>query len=351
MIIYFLPVVIALTGFLLNKLLLIRERYFFVSALFFLLIIVSLKGSVDLDYYSYQTLYDIVVGTTEKFPYSSNENLRFEKGFLFLLAVFKEFELQFNVIFVFYASFASVFVFLICRSLTSISMNVSFVFLYAVSFIGIWVQIRFGLASLGLLLSVIYFIKSKYVKSFFVYLFSLLTHNIVLAVLIPVFFYIILNRFRFSKLFIFFVFLIISPLVFFDFAVFFENLLVFFNDRYAGYINESAGSISSYFIRMVLFLTMLFLIRKDLFQMSVLSRFLLSMAFSSVLIFLIASKITIFYRLGVVFELGYLMFFMRENYSSKDKYIVSLFIMFVFILYRFLDVPTIVEPYKTFWVE
>lgn len=314
-------------------------------------LIVSLKGSIDPDYYNYMSIYNIVMDSSESFPFSSNENLKFEKGFLFFLALLKEFGLSFNYIYGIYAIISTVFVLFIIRSFEKINANIAFLFLYAVSFVGIWVQIRFGLASLGLLLSVIYFIKSKYVKSFFVYLFSLLTHNIVLAVLIPVFFYIILNRFRFSKLFIFFVFLIISPLVFFDFAVFFENLLVFFNDRYAGYINESAGSISSYFIRMVLFLTMLFLIRKDLFQMSVLSRVLLSMAFSSVLIFLIASKITIFYRLGVVFELGYLMFFMRENYSSKDKYIVSLFIMFVFILYRFLDVPTIVEPYKTFWVE
>ena len=143
----------------LNKLLLIPERFFFVFALFFLFIVVSFKGNVDLDYYSYQTLYDIVVEAVEGFPYSSNESLRFEKGFLLLLTVLKELELQFNFIFVFYAFFTSSFIFLICRSLTSISANVSFVFLYSVSFIGIWVQIRFGLASLGLLLSIIYFSK------------------------------------------------------------------------------------------------------------------------------------------------------------------------------------------------
>lgn len=351
MIIYFLPVIISLTGFLLNKLLLISERYFFVSALFFLLIIVSLKGSVDLDYYSYQNLYDIVVETTEKFPYSSNESLRFEKGFLFLLAVFKEIELKFNFIFLFYASFTSLFIFLICRSLVSASVNFSFIFLYCVSFVGIWVQIRFGLASLGLLLSVILFFKSKYVKSFFVYLFSLLTHNIVLAILIPVFFYIFLNKFKISKLFICFFLLAVSFFVFLDFSVVFEVLLVFFNDRYAAYIDESLGSSRSYFIRVFFFLVMLFLIRKDLFNMSALNRFLLCMAFSSVLVFMIASKIVILYRLGVAFEMGYLMFFMRENYSNKNKYIVALLFMFAFVLYRFLDVPLIVEPYKTFWID
>lgn len=351
MIIYFLPVAISLVGFFLNKLLLIPERFFFVFALFFLFIVVSLKGSVDLDYYSYQTLYNAVVETTEKFPYSSNENLKFEKGFLFVLSVFKELDFKFNSIFLFYAFFTSFLIFLICRLLVSTSVNFSFVFLYSVSFVGIWVQIRFGLAALGLLLSIIYFFKSNYFKSFFVCLFSLLTHNIVLAVLMPVLFYILLNKFKIRKLFICFILLVISFFVFLDFSNFFEVLLVFFNDRYIAYIDESLGSSKSYFIRVFFFLVMLFLIRKDLFNMSALNRFLLCMSFSSVLVFMIASKIVILYRLGVAFEMGYLMFFMRENYSNKNKYVIALMFMFSFILYRLLDVPSIVEPYKTFWID
>lgn len=344
MTVFFLPFFIAILG-------VILKRNFAFVALIFMFLIVSLKGDIDPDYFNYFYIYNVVLDSTEGFPFSSNEQLKFEKGFLFFLALLKEFELEYYYFYGGYAFFSTIFILLITRSLEQANANMVFLFLYAVSFVGIWVQVRFGLASLGLLLSIIYFFKSNYFKSFFVYLFSLLTHNIVLAVLMPVIFYILLNKFKVRKFFICFILLFVSFFVFLDFSVFFEALLVFFNDRYIAYIDEDIGSSKSYFIRVVFFLVMLFLIRKDLFNMSGLNRFLLCMAFSSVLVFMVASKIVILYRLGVAFEMGYLMFFMRENYSNKNKYVIALMFMFLFVLYRLLDVPSIVEPYKTFWID
>jgi len=336
--IYFIPHFVALLGG-------ISKRDLSLVGLLLVLFFVSLKGSVDPDYYNYQYLYVLVSESVESFPFSNNEQLRFEWFFLFLLSVLNAAGLDFQIFYFVYGLLSVYFIFMIVRSVSDKNSNFMFLYLYVLSFIGLWVQVRFGLASLVLLFSVILFFKGNYFKSFITFVFSLLNHTSVLAVILPVFVYFILSFVKFNRVFLTLSLLLLSFVSLFDFVGFFKWLLAFYNPRYSNYFIEESGSMISYFVRVGFLFVMIFFLRKNLNEISRLSKFLLSMCFSSVIIFLLASKISIMYRVGVIFEMGYLLFFLRDNYAVQSKYIAALFFMLGFVLYRSMDFFVVLDPY------
>ena len=316
---------------------------FFIS--FYLFFILAFKGSVDSDYNNYQFL-------LENSP-------TFDDGLAGINAFSRDYGFEFGLTLLnltlnslgvglhgFYSFFA--FISVLCIYKISLKNNNSFLvfsLLYVISFIGLWVQVRFGLACLLSFLASLSYFEGRKKLSFFLFLSSLIFHNITFSLIIPVFIFLFFNKIGFRKDYILYVLMLFSVFLFFDLSWLLELVLIFFNTRYEAYFFEDTGSVSSYYIRLCFFIAMLILIKKNLFDIGGRDKFLLSMVVSSVLIFIFASQITIFYRLGVFLELGYIFFLNRYIYVSKYNYIFGVFVIILMLFYRIHDSLGEIKPY------
>lgn len=313
----------------------------------YLFLIISFKGDVDLDYVSYKILLENAPKISDGLNgiHSYSNEYSFEIG-LTLLNIFLN---TFNVgLYGFYGFIAFFSIYAIYNiSVIRNQSNCLFVFclLYVFSFIGLWVQVRYGLACLISLLAIIYFFEGKVKKSIFLILFSMMFHKITLSLFIPFFLYFLFNKIGFKKKYILFLLVIFSGLLYVDFSIFLKMILIFFNDRYDVYSSEDAGSKLSYFTRLIFLFIMLMLVKKNISDIKNIDKFLVSMVVSSVLIFVFATQITILYRLGVFFELGYIFFLKRTLYGSKFNYNAGVFVIFLMLFYRFLKFEGEVLPY------
>ncbi|MEG2210775.1 MAG: EpsG family protein [Eubacterium sp.] len=329
----------------------VRKRVFSILLLFvvsfYLFFILSFKGNVDLDYDNYQMLLDAspylsdgIIGL-KKFAQYYN----FEIGLVLLNSSLKSLNLSINAFFAFFAFFSIFSIYKITFNLKSCNKFLVFSLLYIFSFVGLWVQVRFGFACLVAFLSIICFFEKKLLFAFCFLLFAFCFHNIVSSIFIPVFMYIFLNKINFNKNYMLLLLCLFSLLIFVDFSFVLNIVMSFINARYEAYSIEDVGSISSYFVRLVFFTFMLLLAKKDLRFESGIDRFLLSMAFCSVLIFIFATQVTILYRIGVFFEFGYIFFLKRSSYNNQINYIFSLLILITLMIYRALVFDEVVKPY------
>lgn len=340
---YYIPLLLCAIGSFL-KMPLYRKLFLFFIC-FYLFFILAFKGSVDPDYSNYQFLlensptFDDGLAGINAF----SRDYGFEIGLTLLNTTLNSLGVG---LYFFYSFFA--FIAVLCIYKISLKNNNSFLvfsLLYVMSFIGLWVQVRFGLACLlSLLASLIYF-EGRKKLSFFLFLSSLIFHNITFSLIIPVFIFLFFNKIGFRKDYILYVLMLFSVFLFFDLSWLLELVLIFFNTRYEAYFFEDTGSVSSYYIRLCFFIAMLILIKKNLFDIGGRDKFLLSMVVSSVLIFIFASQITIFYRLGVFLELGYIFFLNRYIYVSKYNYIFGVFVIILMLFYRIHDSLGEVKPY------
>lgn len=340
---YYIPLLLCAIGSFL-KIPLYRKLFlFFIS--FYLFFILAFKGAVDPDYSNYQfllenspTLDDGLAGID-----AFSRDYGFEIGLTLLNTTLNSLGIG---LYGFYSFLA--FISVLCIYKISLKNNNSFLvfsLLYVISFIGLWVQVRFGLACLLSLLASLNYFEGKRKLSFFLFLFSLIFHKITFSLIIPIFVFMFFNKIGFRKDYIFYVLMLFSVVLFFDLSWLLELVLLFFNARYEAYFFENAGSIFSYYIRLFFLLSMLILIKRNLFDIGSVDKFLLSMAISSVLIFVFASQITIFYRLGVFFELGYIFFLKRYIYGSKYNYIFGVIVILIMLLYRIHDSFNEIKPY------
>lgn len=314
---------------------------------FYLFFIIGFKGAVDSDYVSYEFLLynapsfkDGLVGIN-KF----SQDYGFELGLTLLNVTLKSLSFE---LYWFYSIIAFISVYCIYKVSIKNSIKscfLTFLFIYITSFIGLWVQIRFGLATLASMVSFFLFFEGKKKSSAFFIVLAFLFHSIVFSILIPIAIYMLFNRVGLNKKKLSILLLFSSIFVFIDFSSIINNVLFFFNTRYEAYSLEEAGDISSYFIRLCFFIVMLLLIKGKLSDFSRIDGFLISLVFSSVIIFVLATQVTILYRLGVFFELGYIVFLKRSSYVSKSNYFFGLFSIFLMLGYRMLSLENEVLPY------
>lgn len=343
---YFLPVILCIIGFILIKEN-IYKRIFLLVISFYVFFIIGFKGEVDSDYASYEFLlynaptFKEGLAGINKF----SQDYGFEFGLTLLNVTLKSLSLK---LYWFYSIIAFVSVYCIYKVSIKNSVQscfLTFLFIYITSFIGLWIQVRFGLATLASMMSFFLFFEGKKKLSYFFIILAFLFHNIVFSAAIPLIVYLLFNRVGFNKIKIIIFLVFSSFFVFIDFSSILNTVLVLFASRYEAYSFEEAGNISSYFIRLGFFIVMLLLAKGRLSDFREVDRFLISMVFSSVIIFILATQVTILYRLGVFFELGYIVFLKRSSYISRTNYFFGLCVMFVMLGYRAVSLENEILPY------
>lgn len=347
MIAYILPVLAGLVG----AVLLSKGRYYFFFVLFASFLMVALKGDVDKDYLGYETLFNMaptwVDGYSAFHEYATQ--VAIEPGFLFLNVTFKSLGFGFNSIFIFAAATSFLFIYLIANSLPGNKFLI-FIFLYVSCFIGLWVQIRFGLACLLVLYAAILFAKVKYFEALLVILFSLSLHSVTLIVIFGYLIYRVLCTKEVSARAITTFLLIFS--VFISFVSFGDLLaagLSSFNSRYEVYGMDEGGSRISFLIRLALFSSLILLVKNDFFKDRTKMTFF-ALSLCAVLVWSFGWGVSILYRLGTLFEFGFCIFLCRDAYKYTLNYSIALLVIFLLLAWRFYYVLLEVDAYKFFFV-
>lgn len=355
MFIYIFPVVYALTlAFISNKNR-ILDRILIAIICIFLITVISIKGEIDKDYVNYLYLFE----NSSKFQ--GNLSLKdllanytgLEIGFNILNRLIKTLELNVQYIYGFFSLSSAFFIYKICDNFKSANKLLVFLVLYVQTFLGLWVQIRYGLASLAIILALILYSQKKYKLFLILIAFSALFHSITFSIFLIIFFYKIVVKLKLNKTYIYLILLGLSPLLFIDLSKYIGNLLVIANARYIDYTENNEGSINSYFIRLLYFFILCSLsinpLKANTLKHRQIELILYSMSILSVIIFLFAFQVTILYRVGVICELGYLYFIMKTSYQSKENYIMAIGIIVIFLFYRISLSFNELDVYKTFF--
>jgi len=179
---------------------------FFITVVFFAMLLPAIRLDVGHDYYAY---YDIFNAVEPLSKYSSFENMFLcfsnihgEKGFLFIISIFKEIDLSFEF-FIFFIAFLNflILTFALIKFQKEFNINIFFsLFLYIslFYFISHFSQIRFGLVIVIFLLSIYFMYHNKMFLYLFTILFGTLFHKIILFAL-PLYFLRNLNIQSYSK--------------------------------------------------------------------------------------------------------------------------------------------------------
>jgi len=349
MIIYYLPIFLSCIGYFFYRK---NTLYLFVLVVF-AAFLVGLRGDVDKDYLAYEFLYNLAPDFKEGFidnfiGYYNHVNM--ELGFVVLNTFLKFLDIGFNGVFLFHAAISFLFVYYIAKNHYANSYLV-FGFLYIFTFIGLWVQIRFGLASLGVLASVFLYHQNKKILAVIPALIAISFHSVswVFMLVIPIY-YVFCFRGITTGLKIS-VFLFLSLMIaIFDLGEILGRFLSFFNERYEAYSMVEGGTRASFFMRLAIFIIFSTLISPNIFKIP-LYRMLFSMALASVFVWSFSWSISVLYRAGVLLELGYCVFLVKEVYASRYRYIIGLCALSILAFWRLLPAVDELKPYTVYWAS
>lgn len=343
MTVYYIPIALSCLGYFLFKK---QYIYLYVIAIFTTLL-VGLKGDIDKDYAAYQLLYEMAPDLKKEVLYGFMDyyyHVSMEFGFLLLNVCLKYLDVGFNGVFFFHAAVSFLFLCFIARSLNA-NCYLTFAFLYTLSFIGLWVQIRFGLASLGILASVFLYHQNRKLLAVVSALIAISFHSVswVFLLVVPIY-YLFRVRGLTNGLKISLLLLLSLMIAMLDAGEVLGGFLKVVNERYEAYSIAEGGSRASFFLRFAMFVLFSTLISPALFKVP-LYRVLFSMALASVFTWSFAWSVGILYRAGVLLELGYCLFLVRDVYASRYKYYGGLTVMLIWILWRLMPAVNELEPY------
>lgn len=346
MVYYFLPLIFSVIGaiFLKEN---IYKHIFLLFICVYLVFIVGLKGDVDPDYVSYEFLFNSSPVLSDGFPAIKrySDEYGFEFGLTVINVILHSMSLD---LYWFFSIIALISVYCIYKiSIKNINSNcfLTFSLLYSISLVGLWIQVRFGLACLAALLSILFYFEKNKLASLFFITISFMFHTIVFSIFIPIAIYFLFGKIGFNKKYMITILLIMSTFIFIDFSTVLNAVLLIFNDRYGAYSLGESGNILSFYVRFAFFVVMLIITKNKVHESTNADKFLLSMIFSSVIIFILATQVTILYRLGVFFELGYIYFLRRTSYGSIYNYYFGLLMIIILLLYRMTGFESEVLPY------
>ena len=302
---------------------------------FFLILLIGFKSDVDKDYVNYEYLYNSVPSIMDGYSAfaASVKELNIEAGFLLLVSMLKAFELGLSAVFFVVGGISTGLLYYCSKKLNG-NIFLIFAFLYSVSFIGLWVQIRYGLASVALLSAFILFSEKKYIIAILWVLVSMLFHGLgsIAFVVIAVFFCIDKIRLKKSQIAVLIAFVAVCLSLLEPRGVLVDAMGLL-NDRYSDYAYDIEGSRLSFYARMVLFLVLVNLIQLGLVRdrMGVM---LLTMVVLSLLAWSVAWSIGILYRVGTFLEMGYSLFLLRGYYASGRNYVLAVILLVVLSTWR-----------------
>lgn len=346
MIIYSFPIFAGLVG----ALFLPNNKVYLKFILFSLFLMIAFKGGVDKDYYSYKHLFDLAPVWSEGLNafYEYSIYVSIEPGFLFLNLLLKTLGFGFNSVFFVFSAISCYLIYLICNSFTA-NRYLVFVFLYISSFIGLWVQVRFGLACLAVLFAAILYSNERVLHSSLLLLFSFSIHSVTLVFVIGYLSYRFLCikniSVRTVTVFVLIVSLIISLLNFGDLLA---GILTLINPRYEAYEGEGAGSKMSFLIRLVLFSFLFFLLARNVFNIKI-NKVMYAFALCSILVWSFAWGLSILYRVGALLEFGFCFFLIRDAYKFSANYFVAVFAVISLLGWRFYSAIFELDDYRLFF--
>jgi|GEM_PF-2606138 len=305
-----------------------RNRYIYWLFIFLVALFVGLRGNVDPDYLNYNYIFNISPSIGEGWGtlVAHIEEVKLEPVFLLVVSFLKESGANF----VFLNLICSWVCFFFLKKICAFNENywISFSYIYANAFVGLWVQIRFGVAIFLTAYAILLFSEKHKIKSIFIFVVSMLVQSASIIYLPIIFSYRIIETFKINiwKFFIF-IFVFSIPLSLLPLRAQIGDFLIFFNQRYFEYALEGGGTYISFLYRVALISVLFFLIKKD----KVLEEFekiMMVMVMFSLLIWAIAWQFPILYRIGTLCDTGFLLFLNRKIYSRRAKYLFASSIIF-----------------------
>lgn len=327
------------------------KKFFLVCFLFYLFFIVGFRGEIDPDFLNYKKIFDLApslyFGISDVIDFS--KSMGFELIYIFLVSVIKYLNLEFYWVNVVFSFFSTLFIYKISILLNKkINLNLFYcsMVIYANSLIGIFVQIRFGLAALIVFYALILAFNKSYLTSVVWALISCFIHSISFFYFPVVFLYFVFSRVNFNKKIIFcglvFLFCLI-PLLNIS-----ENLSILFymiNERYSDYDAFGTGNYYGVMLRVAIIIFFIFLL--DFSRLSDLEIGLLFLTVLSVLFWVLSLEMAILYRLGVLAEFGYVVFLSKGRYKSKYYYYLCFVVLTGLLLSRVIAASSDLNFYET----
>lgn len=319
-----------------------------------LFILVGFKGEVDKDYLNYLDLFELAPKFSSNFfdefiNYYNEAN--FEFGFLLLNSICTSLDLGFGVVYLFFSFFSCLAIFHICNLISTNKFFV-FIFLYMASFLGLWVQVRFGMASLLAMLAAIFWVNKKFYVSILLIIFAVSFHWSVLAVIFPLSLYFLIDRGIFSqRSIVLFVISISFLFVFIDVKSNLMLLLNLFASRYDSYTDSGGGGALIYYYRLLVLLVLLHLtdqlsISDNDTSLDHSSLILFCFCLVSLFFWSLAWQLEILYRIGVFLEFGYCFFLIRFRYINSARYVVGISLVSFVFTWRWLTSIDELLPYS-----
>lgn len=308
--------------------------------------LVAFRGPVDPDYHTYIRIYELAPSLLEGWgPLVEYYRLiSMEPAFIALNVWLKTLDAGYRWILVFYA-FASVgFMALLCRHVPA-NPFFTFAFLYASSFVGLWIQIRFGAACLGVLLAAVLYARQYHWLSLGTLLVATLFHAVAWTAVLAWLLFALMSLRGMSRPVVIGLaaagFVVIS---FIQFADLLALLLVTINERYEAYAGSATGSRLSFFVRIAVFGLLFALIDKAYLRFAS-CRLMLAFAFCTLLVWAFAWQIEILYRLGVLFELGFCFFLVPAIYANVYRYAAAVCTLMLLMAWRLRSAIGELQPY------
>lgn len=349
---YYIPVLLGLLGAIVSP----KSSVYLFFCCLSLFILIGFKGEVDKDYLNYLDLFELAPKFSNNFfdefiNYYNEAN--FEFGFLLLNSICKSLNFGFGVIYLFFSFFSCLAIFYICNLISTNKFFV-FIFLYMASFLGLWVQVRFGMASLLAMLAAILWVNKKFYVPILLIFFAVSFHWSVLAVIFPLSLYFLIDRGIFSRRWVVLFVIGISFLfVFIDVKSNLMLLLNVFASRYDAYTdtgNDGGGALI-YYYRLFVLLVLLYLtdqlsISDNDTSLDHSSLILFSFSLTSLFFWSLAWQLEILYRIGVFLELGYCFFLLRFRYINSARYVVGISLVSLLFTWRWLASIDELLPYS-----
>lgn len=332
MLIYISPIILACLG------LLLRSRNLLLFLASFLAFIVGMGVNVGADYPAY-----MLMQASSPSLFDSNFKQEFilfyeENGmeiiFTFFTVLIKTLGLNDQYIFLLMSTLSSFFIYKICKKFNIQIAFVVFLAIYLLTFSGLWTQIRYGLAILMVFYACIIFAEKKYFPALLLVALAAGIHSISLAIFIVLLSYEVLRRINVSIPIIALAVLFIS-LVFLSVDVKPIIMLVMqhLNPRYAAY-EETGGTQMNYLIRLIFCASLFMLLSKsNIKNDNKFFMFFILVAWS-LIIWSLAWRIDVLYRVGVMFEFGYLLFVIRSAYLNSTYFLVGTLLLIFLLIWR-----------------
>lgn len=344
MMIYFFPLLVAFLAILL------RKKYLLKPIVIFLIIIVGMGFNIGIDYPAYINMFETApslfdAGFSKNFSfYYAQHGVEF---FYASLNVFLASLTQWGqIIFLAISVLSGYFIYKTCMRFSSPSCYVVFMVIYIMAFSGLWNQIRYGLAILMVFYACLLFVEKRYIKTILLVAFAAGIHTISLAIVFVLGSYAYLRSRNVTTHVIALATICTAlTLLFVDVTSLLMTLLQGVNSRYSAY-EEAGGSQVNFLIRLAFFLVMFGLLSHKSIKNDNTLFMLFLLTCWSLVIWSIAWRIDVLYRIGVMFEFGYLLFVMRKAYSKQAYYLVGLSLLAILMIWRLIKAIETLNEYS-----